>query len=96
MSRREENQRRRDYSDRLREHVKNRLTLPESLEFQLKIDCLCSRHYAPDSELARQYIEKAKKYTMAQRLHFIGLYLKQYDEFLYQDFSMREGEKESN
>lgn len=60
MSRQEENQKRREYSDRLRQHIASRLDLPECQELRLKIDCLCSRHYAPDSEEARQYIEKAK------------------------------------
>lgn len=92
MSRREDTRRRREHSERLRAHLLSRVHLPESLEFQLKIDCLASRHYAPDSEQARAYIEKAKKYTMEQRLHFIRLYLKQYDEFLHRGFSMDEGE----
>lgn len=91
MSRREENQKRREFSDRLRRHIASRLDLPECQDLRLKIDCLTSRHYMPDSELAKQYIEKAKKYNMEQRLHFIRLYLKQYDELLYQGFSMDEG-----
>ena len=65
----------------------DRVQLPECKELQLKIDCLASRHYAPDSEQAREYIEKAKQYNMERRLHFIRLYLKQYDELLYQGFS---------
>ncbi|WP_285011221.1 hypothetical protein [Lactococcus garvieae] len=83
MSRQEENQKRREYSDRLRQHIASRLYLPECQELRLKIDCLCSRHYAPDSEEARQYIEKAKNYNVKRRLHFIRLYQKRYDELLY-------------
>ncbi|MFK4926971.1 hypothetical protein ACI1TM_10025 [Lactococcus garvieae] len=83
MSRQEENQRRREYSDRLRQYIASRLDLPECQELRLKIDCLCSWHYAPDSEEARQYIEKAKKYNVKRRLHFIRLYQKCYDELLY-------------
>lgn len=83
MSRQEENQKRREYSDRLRQHIASRLDLPECQELRLKIDCLCSRHYAPDSEEARQYIEKAKNYSVKRRLHFIRLYQKRYDELLY-------------
>jgi hypothetical protein len=95
MSRREESKRRREYSDRLREHIASRIDLPECQELRLKIDCLCSRHYAPDNELARQYIEKSKKYSVERKLQFIRLYLKQYDELLYQGFSMREGNSEN-
>ncbi|GAB7391598.1 hypothetical protein [Lactococcus garvieae] len=91
MSRQEENKKRREYSDRLREHIASRIDLPECQELRLKIDCLCSHHYAPDSELARRYVEKSKKYSVERKLQFIRLYLKQYDELLYQGFSMREG-----
>ena len=86
MSRQEENRKLREYSERLRQHIASRIDLPECQELRLKIDCLCSRHYAPDSEKARQSIEKAKKYSVERRLHFIRLYLKRYDELLYKDW----------
>ena len=96
MSKREEQRKRREYSLRLRKHRAQRATLPECRLLQLKIDCLCAHHYAPDSEEARAYLEKAKKYTLKQRLHFINLYMKQYDELLYEGFSTGEGEKIKN
>ena len=93
MSKREEQRKRREQSMRLREYMAQRVTLPECRLLQLKIDCLCAHHYALDSEEARDYLEKAKKYTLKQRLHFINLYMKQYDELLYKGFSTGEGEK---
>lgn len=61
MSKREEQRKRREYSLRLRKHMAQRATFPECRLLQLKIDCLCAHHYAPDSEEARAYLEKAKK-----------------------------------
>lgn len=77
----------RNYGDQLRQHIISRVNLPEAQLLRMKIDALSTYHYLPDSELYREYIKKARKYPIEQRLKWIKQYVKEYDLLLRQGFS---------
>ena len=77
----------RAYADQLREYMSSRLNLPEAQVLRMKIDALSTYHYLPESEIYREYIKKARRYPVAQRLKWIKQYVKEYDLLLRQGFS---------
>jgi benzoyl-CoA reductase/2-hydroxyglutaryl-CoA dehydratase subunit BcrC/BadD/HgdB len=81
------NKTQRNYGDQLRQHIISRVNLPEAQILRMKIDALSTYHYLPDSEIYREYIKKARKYSVDQRLEWIKKYVKEYDLLLRQGFS---------
>lgn len=81
------NKTQRNYGDQLRQHIISRVNLPEAQILRMKIDALSTYHYLPDSDIYREYINKARNYSIDQRLIWIKRYVKEYDLLLRQGFS---------